>query len=135
MPLADPARRAKSGRMTLTLSLIVLGVTALFGLILFALYQFGRSTGRIWWPGAAHGALGLTGLLLLLAGMGGPPRGVASGAAGFGVIAAWMIGLGFALGALLFVCRLRRRPPASVVIGVHATLAVGGIVMLAAYLS
>ncbi len=39
------------------------------------------------------------------------------------------------LGLAVFAARLRRRPPSTLALGVHATLAVGGLVMLAAYLS
>jgi hypothetical protein len=119
----------------LTLSAIVLAATALFGLCLFALYQWTEANGRIWLPGMAHGLLGAVGFVLLLLGLRGPPRGVAMGAGQFGVIAAGLVACGLLLGGLVFLGRLRRRPPAALVIGLHATLAVGGLVMLAAYLS
>jgi hypothetical protein len=117
----------------LTYSLIVLTVAAIGGLSLFALYDWVKPSGAIWWPGAAHGGLGLLGFALLLAALRGPPRGVSMGAGQFGVIAAVFVGLGLSLGALVFIGRLRRRPPVSLVIGIHAAFAVGGIVMLAAY--
>jgi hypothetical protein len=114
-------------------SLIVLTAAAVGGLSLFALYEWVKPRGSVWWPGAAHGALGLLGFALLLAALRGPPRGVSMGADQFGLIAAVLVGLGLLLGAVVFIGRLRRRPPVSLVIGIHAAFAVGGIVMLAAY--
>ena len=120
----------------LTLSAYLLAATGLAGLGLFALYQWGAGgSGRVWLPGAAHGLLGTIGLATLLLGLRGPTRGAATGASGFGAIAAGMIGCALVLGAGVFLARLRRRPPASLLLGLHATLAVGGLVMLAAYLS
>ena len=51
------------------------------------------------------------------------------GAAG-GVVAG-----GRALGSMLFVTRARAQVPTMLVVGLHATLGVAGLVMLAAYLS
>jgi hypothetical protein len=119
----------------LTIALIVLTVTAVGGLSLFAMYDWIKPTGAVWAPGAAHGALGLAGFVIMLAGLAGPPRGVSMGAGQFGVIGAGMIAIGLLLGAAVFVGRLRRKPPVSLVLGIHATLAVGGLVMLAAYVA
>jgi hypothetical protein len=119
----------------LTLSAIVLTVTALGGLCLFALYQWTRPAGRVWLPGVAHGGLGLAGFVLLLIGLAGPPRGVATGSGQFGMIGAVMIGVGFMFGVLLAAARWRGGPPSAMVLGIHASIAVGGLVMLAAYLS
>jgi hypothetical protein len=119
----------------LTWSLIVLAATAVGGLSLFALYDWVKPHGVVWLPGAAHGALGIVGFLMLLAGLAGPTRGASMGAGQFGLIGAAMIGLGLLLGATLFFCRVRRKAPPGVVLGIHATLAVGGLVMLAAYVA
>ncbi len=111
----------------------VLGVTALGGMLLFALYGRIASRGGIWLPGALHGALGVAGLLLLLAGLSGPARGVTTGVASFGRVAAVLVGVAALAGAVVFVGRLRGRGPSAVVLGVHASLAVAGLVMLVAY--
>ena len=97
---------------------IVLGLTALAGIGLFALYQWVRPAG--WWrlPGAAHGLLGLTGVAVLLAGLRGPPRGVA-----------------VLMAALAFVARRRGSGAGTLALGLHATFAVAGLALLAAYLS
>ena len=118
----------------LTWSAIVLTGAVLGGLVLVALSQAASPSWRRW-PGWLHGAAGLAGLALLLAGLGGPARGVQQGAGSFGLIAAGFVGAAAILGALVFAARLRQRSPSTLAIGVHATLAVGGLVMLAAYLS
>ena len=107
----------------------------LLGLLLIALSQLSPAAARKGWPGLAHGSFGVAGFVLLLAGLRGPPRGVQQGAGSFGLVAAVFVGLALVGGGLLYAARLRRRPPAVLVIGVHATLGVAGLVMLAAYLS
>ena len=116
-------------------SAIVLTATVLLGLTLFALAQWSRPAGRVWLPGATHGLLGLAGFVLLLRGLGGPPRGLSTGASQFGAIGAVMVGSGLLLGGLVFVGRWRGRPPSPMLLGIHASIAVGGLVMLAAYLA
>jgi hypothetical protein len=119
----------------LTVSLILVGLAALGGLLLLALYQWMKPAGRVWLPGAVHGLVGLAGFFFLLPVLGGPPRGVASGAGQFGAIAACLLGAGLLLGGWVVVARFRRRQPSTMVLGLHATLAVAGLVMLAAYAS
>ncbi len=119
----------------LTWSAVVLSVAVLGGLGLVALSQAASPLRRLRWPGLLHGLLGLAGFVLLLAGLGGPVRGVQQGAGSFGFIAAGFMGAAVVLGMLVFAARLRHRTPSTLAVGVHATLAVGGMVMLAAYLS
>gem|GEM_PF-1541428 len=76
-----------------------------------------------------HGALGGAGLgALLVALRHGLPR-TGMGTAGFGVIAAGLLGLAFALGLALGVARRYRRLPGALV-GAHASLAIAGFVVL-----
>ena len=118
----------------MTLAAILLGLTVLFGISLLVMPQRVRRRGRVWLPKAAHGIFGIIGFLVLLRTLGEPPSGVNSGVANFGVFAAWLIGAALLLGCFAFAVRWRRRPVSSVVIGIHATLAVAGLVMLGAYL-
>jgi hypothetical protein len=108
---------------------------AAMGVGLLVISQIVSGPTRLRWPGLLHGALGIAAFAALLAGLGGPARGVASGASGFGVIAAIFVGVAVLLGLLLFSARMRRRPPSMLVVGLHASVAVGGLVMLAAYVS
>ena len=87
------------------------------------------------WPlAAAHGVLGLGGLCLLLLALRGPPRGVELGVGSFGAISAVLLALAALAGlTVLFVHRVKRRRAATL-IGLHATLAISGFVILTAYL-
>ena len=120
----------------MTIAAILIAVTALGGLTLFALYPVIKPSGRIWWPGALHGLVGVVGFALLLASLAGaPPRGVSLGAGSFGEVATGLLGVGLLPGIASFVTRWRRGTPSVLVIGVHATLAIGGLVLLVAYIS
>ena len=105
------------------------------GLALLVLSQTAAKYVRMRWPGLVHGVLGLAGFSFLLAGLGGPARGIQQGAGSFGVVAAVFVGAAALLGVFVFIARLRSRPPSMLIVGVHASLAVGGLVMLASYLS
>ncbi len=117
--------------LTLSLSLVCAG--ALIGLTLAVLHGLGRSPPL--WPGLVHAAVGLGGLGVLLAALGGPPRGVALGGGSFGMVSAAMLCVAALAGALILALRLRRARPSVMLIGLHATLALFGVVVLAAYLS
>ena len=116
-------------------SAALLSVAGLGGLALIVLSQVARDWLRLRWPGWLHGGLGVAGFVLLLAGLRGPARGVEQGAGSFGVVAAGFVGAAVLLGAFVFAARIRNRTPAMLAMGVHATLAVGGLVMLLSYLS
>jgi hypothetical protein len=113
----------------------LLGLASLAGLALVALSQIVRPAARVWWPGAVHGVLGLTGLAALLLGLRGPALGVEAGAGSFGLVAAGLVAAAALIGLTVFAARLGRRPPSTIVLGLHATFAIAGFVMLAAYLS
>jgi hypothetical protein len=81
----------------------------------------------------SHGALGLAGFIVLLFSLGGPPRGAALGLAGFGRAAAILLGLTLLAGGEMLFERLRYRRLPILLVGLHATLAIGAVVILAAY--
>ena len=86
------------------------------------------------WPvGILHGLFGSIGLIALVFALRGPPHGAAAGVAGFGRIAAVLLAAALMASLPLVLARLRRRPPPGLLIGVHASLAISGIVLLAAY--
>ncbi len=86
------------------------------------------------WPLAAlHGILALIGLGCLALALRGPPRGVEQGTASFGMIAAVLFVLTALLGARLLAARLFKKRIGGGTIAIHATLAVSGFVILAAY--
>ena len=115
----------------LSLSFGLLLIAALLGSGLGA--QHLRATPPAWPLGALHGLLGASGLVVLLFALRGPPHGEAMGIASFGRIAAVLLALALLAGIAILVARLRYRNIPGLVIGIHATIAVSGIVILAAY--
>jgi hypothetical protein len=113
-------------------SFVILGSAALLGSILALLHL--RSARPAWAFGGLHGLLGLGGLGCLSATLGGPPRGLGSGTATFGMISVGLIALAALVSGGILVQRLRKRRLQGALIGIHATLAVSGFVVLAAYI-
>ena len=90
--------------------------------------------GPLWWLAGLHGIFAIAGLGCLLLALRGPPRGLATGTASFGLMAAVLIALAALVGGALLATHLLKRRLPGIVIGIHATLAVSGLVILAAYL-
>jgi LPXTG-motif cell wall-anchored protein len=86
-----------------------------------------------WGLAAVHVVSAIGGLGCLLIALRGPPRGLALGTGSFGMIAAALIGLALLIGGGLLAMRIRKRRPGGMLIGIHATIAVSGFVVLAAY--
>ncbi len=118
----------------LILSCGILGATVLLGLMLVGLHATGRARAALRLVGPLHGTLGATGLAVLIVALRGPPRGVSIGAGSFGMMAAVLLGLALLAGLLVLARRIRRRDP-MLAIGLHAMLAIFGVVLLAAYAS
>jgi hypothetical protein len=117
----------------LTAAFLILAAAVLLGSGLAVLHLRRAAADAVPWPFAAlHALLGLGGLGLLVPALRGPPRGLAQGTASFGMIAAVLIGLAALAAGGMLVRRLRGRRPGGL-LGVHATLAVSGFVILAAY--
>lgn len=108
-------------------------VAAAFGAVLVWMNLApGRVAPR--WPyGVLHAVLGAAGLATLTLALRGPPRGEAMGVGAFGRIAAWLLVLALLSGLVLLSSRLRRRPLTSGPVGIHATVAISAIAILAAY--
>ncbi len=120
----------------LTWAAYLLTAAVLGGLVLIVLANTAPSRARVWLPGAVHGLFGAAGFALLVAGVATEPvRGVQQGASSFGTAAAGLVTGGLVLGSMIFVGRLRAKMPPLLLVAIHATLGVAGLVMLAAYLS
>lgn len=119
----------------LTAAFIILALAVLLGSALAVLHLRAESAAA---PplslGALHGLLAIGGFACLLVGLRGPVRGLETGTASFGAIAAALIAVAALLGIGLFGAHLRKRRLSGGLIGIHATLAVAGFVILAAYL-
>jgi hypothetical protein len=111
----------------------ILGIAVLAGAALAILYLRSGGAAPPWWLAAMHVVLALTGLGCLLLALRGPPRGLEQGTGSFGTIAAVLIALAALAGAALLAARIAKRRPAELLVGAHATLAVGGFVILAVY--
>ncbi len=87
------------------------------------------------WPLAAlHGTLAVVGLCCLVLALRGSPQGLDRGTASFGIIAAVLLALAALLGAWFLAARVFKKRIGGGTIGIHATLAVSGFVILAAYI-
>jgi|ERR1700722_139142 hypothetical protein len=118
----------------LPLSFSLLVIVALLGSALAALHlRTGKATLPGWPLGLLHGLLGATGLALLLLALRGPLRGEAMGVGSFGRIAAVLLAMALLAGLATRAVRLRYGRIPGLIIGIHATIAVSGIVILAAY--
>jgi hypothetical protein len=81
-----------------------------------------------------HGVAALVGYGVLLVALTGPPRGVATGTQSFGISAALLLLLAALLGILSLALHLKRRRMPGIAIGIHASFAIFGYVILAVYL-
>ncbi|HEV2160928.1 MAG TPA: hypothetical protein VGR52_01650 [Stellaceae bacterium] len=119
----------------LQLAFAVLAAAALFGAGLAVRYLHLRGPSAPRLPQAlplAHGSLGVAGLILLIAVL---RRGLPStdnGTVGFGLIAAGFFSLALVLGLLIAALAWRGRRPGGLVVGTHASVAIAGVVVLAA---
>ncbi|HEY6431777.1 MAG TPA: hypothetical protein VIZ17_07310 [Acetobacteraceae bacterium] len=87
------------------------------------------------WPVAMlHGVTGAAGLVMVLAAPAGA-RGVETGTTGFRAIAVVLLVIALLVGGLILRARVARRRLSFTLVGVHALLAISGVVMLGAYLA
>jgi hypothetical protein len=112
---------------------VILGVAVLLGSMLAVLHLQMESSTPPWSLAALHGLLAVGGLSCLAFTLRGPPRGLDKGVASFGIIAASLIALAALIGVSLLATRIFKTRIVKTMIGIHATLAVGGFVILAAY--
>ena len=112
---------------------VILGVAVLLGSVLAVLHLQTEPGTPPWSLAALHGLLAVGGLSCLVLALGGPPRGLDQGVASFGIIATTLITLAALIGVALLATRIFEIRIAEIMIGIHATLAVSGFVILAVY--
>ena len=118
----------------LTAALIALTIAVLFGSWLAVMHFDGRPPERVPWAIAlVHATLALGGFALLAVALNGPARGADQGTAEFGSAAAVLSARAIAIGRGIFPRFRVGKKGANALVGVHATLAVTAIVILAAY--
>jgi len=110
-----------------------LAVAVLFGSLLAVAYLRETAAPPPWPVGALHGLIAVGGLALLTLALRGPSRGVEQGTGTFGIIAAALLALAALAGLAQLALRLRGRRLPGGLIGAHATLAIGGFVILLVY--
>lgn len=81
-----------------------------------------------------HGIAALLSYGVLLVALMGPPRGAATGTQSFGLVAALLLLLAALIGIVSLALHLFRRRMPGVAIGIHASVAIFGYVILAVYL-
>jgi hypothetical protein len=113
---------------------ITLGIAVSIGSGLAIQYLHTEGTKPPPWPLALlHALFALGGLGCLFLALRGPPRGLDRGTGSFGIIAATLIVMAALVGSLMLAARILKKRPAGILVGVHATLAVGGFVILVVY--
>ena len=85
--------------------------------------------------GPLHGVLGAMGLTALVIALARHPVPAQVGLGGFGAGAEILLGLALLLGLFVVLSALRRRRPAGLLLGAHATLAIAGITLVLAIAS
>jgi hypothetical protein len=119
----------------LSAAFISLAAAVALGTALAMILSRGRGAPATPWPlRTLHGILGIGGLSCLMLALRGPPRGEDLGVASFGAISAGLIALAALAGIGILFMHVAKKRRAGALIGLHATLAVTGFVMLAAYL-
>ena len=117
----------------LTTAFVILGIAVLLGSLLAVLYLRTEGAAAPWPLAALHGLVAVGGLFCLALALHGPLRGLEQGTASFGIIAVTLIGSAALIGVGSLVTHLLKRRLPGILIGIHATLAVGGFAILAAY--
>jgi len=113
----------------------ILGGTVLLGIVLFVLHlrKSNATAPAPWRLAALHGLLGVSGLVCLVLALRNPPPRIDPGTVGFGAISVVLLGLAALLGGIIFAIRAADKSRGGALMGIHATLAIGGFVILAAY--
>ena len=81
-----------------------------------------------------HGTAALLSYGVLLVALTGPSRGAATGTQSFGLTAAILLLVAAVIGLLSLVLHFRRKRMPGIAIGIHASVAIFGYVVLAVYL-
>jgi hypothetical protein len=117
----------------LVAAFLILAVVVLLGCVLAVLHSQEGRAAPPWQLAALHGLLAIGGLACLVLALLGSPRGLDRGNASFGIGAAVLLALAALVGLSFPATQVLKRRHAGILIGIHATIAVCGFVVLAAY--
>ncbi|MGN6517139.1 MAG: hypothetical protein ACTHLR_15010 [Rhizomicrobium sp.] len=112
----------------------ILTAAVLIGLGL-ALFHLGILPWRSWMVGLIHALLALTGLVLLIAALGGPARGAEYGVQSFGLIATALGYIAFAIGLVVAGLQILAKKSVGWLIGAHVTLGIAAYFILMTYVA
>lgn len=114
-------------------SFALLSLVLLLGLTLVVLHG-ARRMRRVPLLGKLHGGLGAAGAALFAVSMHPSARAAEMGVGAFGIMGVVLLGVALLAGLLAWRLRVRHSDPL-LAIGLHATLAVFGLALLAAYVA
>lgn len=117
----------------LTTAVVLLFIVILVGSCLAVLDMISGEATRFWFLAVVHGLAAMVGFGCLVIALQGPERGLGEGTNSFGTLSAFLLLAAGLLGTNLLAARLRKRRLPGALIGLHATVAVTGFVILAAY--
>jgi hypothetical protein len=113
---------------------VILAVVVVLGCVLTDLHSRTGDRAEWHWPLATlHGLFAITGLGCLVLALARSPRGLDQGNASFGIGAAALIALAALVGLSFLATQVLKGGYAGILIGIHATLAISGFIVLAAY--
>lgn len=119
---------------SLSLAVLSFTVVVLFGaaLAIQILRRPAQAPSRL--LASLHGIAALSSYGVLVVALTGPPRGAATGTQSFGLTAAILLLVAAAIGLLSLMLHYRRKRMPGIAIGIHASVAIFGYVILAVYL-
>lgn len=117
----------------LTVATVVLGFALVIGAAAAVPWLRRDARPPAAWLAIAHGIIALAGFGLVVAALAGTRRGAPTGTQSFGLIAALLLGAAALIGLAMLATHVRKRRVAGALVGIHATLAVAGFVILAVY--
>jgi hypothetical protein len=111
---------------------VLVGAASFIGVALFGLYPWVKPTGRVWSPGAVHGAIGVAGFAAFVWALDATPP---MDPDGLGLRALCALALCLAAGLWLFAARWMGKRLSSTAVTLHVAVAIAGIVLMARFVS
>ena len=117
----------------LALATIIIGLAVVIGAAAAVTWLRGDGRPAPTWLTATHGLAALAGLALLIVALAGARKGAATGTQSFGTIATVLLTTAALIGLAMLATHVLKRRVSGALVGIHATLAIAGFVILAVY--